>query len=247
METLTIVHQIETSTIVETPVEGTPAGNTHLAPTSGFLRKVESIWSPSEKLTERARKQPKSKEEEVALASRYGKMTVEDRAFAILKDLGMLQNNVISDNLPASIEPVAASLETKSGDSLPADNTSRIESGNTTPPEERSASNNSNEDDLDEKGSDNLASEASNETDTLSKRQGFFRPILRMIDKSREKFLAEEPQDGSSLDDSLSDAILFSRTQPKSPQEEAKLAEKYGSMSLEDRAYAILCDLGMTN
>jgi hypothetical protein len=227
------MHQIETSTLVETP-------------TSGFIRKVESIWSPSEKRIERARKQPKSKDEEVALASRYGKMTVEDRAFAILKDLGMLQNNVISDNLPASIEPAAASLETESGDtSPPADNISRIESGNTTPQEETSASNNSNEDDLDEEGSDTLASEASDETDTPSKRQRFFRPIRRMIDKSLEKFLPEEPQDGSSLDDSLSDAILFSRTQPKSPQEEAKLAENYGSMSLEDRAYAIVSDLGM--
>jgi hypothetical protein len=265
MGTLTIVHQIETSTIVETPVKGTPAGDTRLALTT-------------EERTERARKQPKSKEEEDALASRYDKMTVEDRAFAILKDLGMLQNNDISDNLPSSIadnlpasiadklpasiaddlpasiaanlpvsvEPAAASLETKSGDaSPPSDITSRIENGNTTVPKEKYTSNNRNEDDLDDEGSDNLALEASNETDTLSKRQRFFRPFRRMIDKSREMFWSEEPQDGSSLDDSLSDAILLSRSQPKSPQEEASLAEKYESMSLEDRAYAILCDLGM--
>lgn len=33
--------------------------------------------------------------------------------------------------------------------------------------------------------------------------------------------------------------------QPKSSDEENKLAEKYAQMSLEDRAYALLCDLGM--
>lgn len=34
--------------------------------------------------------------------------------------------------------------------------------------------------------------------------------------------------------------------QPKSKDEESKLAEKYAKMdSLEDRAYAVLCDLGM--
>jgi len=33
--------------------------------------------------------------------------------------------------------------------------------------------------------------------------------------------------------------------QPKSSVEESKLAEKYAQMSLEDRAYALLCDLGM--
>jgi hypothetical protein len=41
------------------------------------------------------------------------------------------------------------------------------------------------------------------------------------------------------------DLILKARKQPKSPEEEAKLAAKYGSMSIEDRAFAILADLGM--
>jgi hypothetical protein len=41
------------------------------------------------------------------------------------------------------------------------------------------------------------------------------------------------------------DLILEARKQPKSPEEEAKLAAKYGSLSIEDRAFAILTDLGM--
>jgi hypothetical protein len=44
---------------------------------------------------------------------------------------------------------------------------------------------------------------------------------------------------------SREDLIMEARKQPKSPEEEAKLAAKYGSMSIEDRAFAILTDLGM--
>lgn len=40
-----------------------------------------------------ARKQPKSAEEEAALASKYGAMDLEERAFTILADLGMIELN----------------------------------------------------------------------------------------------------------------------------------------------------------
>lgn len=39
--------------------------------------------------------------------------------------------------------------------------------------------------------------------------------------------------------------IMKARQQPKSPEEEAALASKYGAMELGERAFAILVDLGM--
>jgi hypothetical protein len=42
---------------------------------------------------DRARKQPKSLEEERELKEKYGKMGVEERAFSILVDLGMVDLN----------------------------------------------------------------------------------------------------------------------------------------------------------
>jgi hypothetical protein len=39
--------------------------------------------------------------------------------------------------------------------------------------------------------------------------------------------------------------IMVARRQPKSPNEESKLAEKYQNMPIEERAYTILFDLGM--
>ena len=41
----------------------------------------------------KARQQPKSAEEEAALASKYGAMDLEERAFSILVDLGMIELN----------------------------------------------------------------------------------------------------------------------------------------------------------
>lgn len=40
-------------------------------------------------------------------------------------------------------------------------------------------------------------------------------------------------------------AIAEARRQPKPPEVEAELAARYGSMDLEERAFAILVDLGM--
>jgi cold shock CspA family protein len=40
-------------------------------------------------------------------------------------------------------------------------------------------------------------------------------------------------------------AVMIARQQPKSAEEEAALASKYGAMDLEERAFAILVDLGM--
>jgi len=41
--------------------------------------------------------------------------------------------------------------------------------------------------------------------------------------------------------------IERARQQPKSPDEEQRLKEKYGSMDLEERAFNILVDLGMVD
>jgi hypothetical protein len=40
-------------------------------------------------------------------------------------------------------------------------------------------------------------------------------------------------------------AVTLAREQPKSPEEEKKLQERYGSMPLQERAFTILYDLGM--
>jgi hypothetical protein len=47
------------------------------------------------------------------------------------------------------------------------------------------------------------------------------------------------------VESSRAELIRKARQQPKSPEEEAKLAAKYGRLSLEDRAFTILYDLGM--
>mmetsp|Transcript_8557 Transcript_8557/g.14984 ORF Transcript_8557/g.14984 Transcript_8557/m.14984 type:complete len:103 (-) Transcript_8557:45-353(-) len=41
-----------------------------------------------------ARRQPKPFDEESKVAEKYASMSVEDRAFAILYDLGLIENNV---------------------------------------------------------------------------------------------------------------------------------------------------------
>lgn len=237
------MHQIDTTTPVETP-----AGNSLLAKISGFNRKENgSKLSQTEENIEQALKQPKSKEEENALSLRYGQMKIEDRAFEILKDLGMFR----TDSGPEVPESTAGptknvSLEPISSNSLPPILNTAENTGNTTTPGTLPASEAiSIENDSNEEESVTLLS---NEKSTPSKRRRFLRPIRNMIDKSRQTFLSD--RDASFVidddeDDELPEVILHARQQPKSPQEEAELAEKYANMPLEDRAYAILCDLGI--
>ncbi|KAG7338614.1 hypothetical protein IV203_029788 [Nitzschia inconspicua] len=67
---------------------------------------------------------------------------------------------------------------------------------------------------------------------------------------SIRKFLSQPPTKPSQLSiskisESRLKSIIDARRQPKGADEEAVMAEKYAKMSVEDRAFAILFDLGM--
>ncbi len=55
----------------------------------------------------------------------------------------------------------------------------------------------------------------------------------------------EDTKPAGSSKSSLPRDVEWARKQPKSPQEEQELKEKYGSMEIEERAFNILVDLGM--
>jgi cold shock CspA family protein len=57
---------------------------------------------------------------------------------------------------------------------------------------------------------------------------------------------AEQAQDAKARELGYpSAAVMKARSQPKSPEDEAALAARYGAMDLEERAFSILADLGM--
>ena len=57
---------------------------------------------------------------------------------------------------------------------------------------------------------------------------------------------AEEAEDAKARELGYpSAAVMKARSQPKSPEDEAALAARYGAMDLEERAFSILADLGM--
>eukprot|EP00984_Skeletonema_dohrnii_P035207 scaffold34685_cov128-Skeletonema_dohrnii-CCMP3373.AAC.1 len=68
---------------------------------------------------------------------------------------------------------------------------------------------------------------------------------------AEEKRLAEEAAAAEALEAEARElgypsvAVMKARQQPKSAEEEAALASKYGAMDLEERAFSILTDLGM--
>jgi hypothetical protein len=65
---------------------------------------------------------------------------------------------------------------------------------------------------------------------------------LQQERRQREKLSSQRNRD--PIADRQS-AVTLARKQPKSPEEEKKLEERYGGMLLQVRAYAILYDLGM--
>ena len=72
------------------------------------------------------------------------------------------------------------------------------------------------------------------------KQRGLLQGRLRMETSERQRVqaLLEERANREA-------AIAESRSQPKSPDVEAELAARYGSMELEERAFNILLDIGM--
>jgi len=73
----------------------------------------------------------------------------------------------------------------------------------------------------------------------------------RLAKEAEEKRLAEEAAAKEAEEAQARElgypsvAVMKARQQPKSAEEEAALASKYGAMDLEERAFSILADLGM--
>lgn len=155
------------------------------------------------------------------LAAKYAEMTLEDRAFEILKDLGMIEIHEFSPGKLSTLQ------EEKDNPGLAVNNMRQFEEREDN--EVVSIINSVSTDPL--------------EKETRPKRQRFSRPIRRAFEKSKEKLFGTSRSPNTSY--SLSEAVRRARQQPKSPSEEALLSQKYGQMTIEDRAYAILRDLGM--
>jgi len=166
---------------------------------------------------------PKQDVSQAELAAKYAEMTLEDRAFEILKDLGLVEiHEVLTEEEQRNYSEVVDSPESVVVRTEDVNEEEVMSARKTEVPEEKN--------------------------ETLSKRQRLLRPIRRVFEKSKENLLGKSAASLTSPADttlSLSKAIKRARRQPKSPSEEAILAEKYGQLSLEDRAYAILSDLGM--
>mmetsp|Transcript_22367 Transcript_22367/g.46396 ORF Transcript_22367/g.46396 Transcript_22367/m.46396 type:complete len:457 (+) Transcript_22367:62-1432(+) len=65
------------------------------------------------------------------------------------------------------------------------------------------------------------------------------------VEKLEKLVSKEDTKPAGSSKSSLPRDVEWARKQPKSPQEEQELKEKYGSMEIEERAFNILVDLGM--
>jgi hypothetical protein len=68
------------------------------------------------------------------------------------------------------------------------------------------------------------------------------------VSRASATLMESEPESSQGNEDPIPDrqtAVTLARQQPKSPEEEKQPQERYGSMPLEGRAFAILYDLGM--
>jgi len=165
-----------------------------------------------------ARKQPKSEQEEAMLQAKYGSMEPGERAFAILLNLGMIEEHPDPDSPSYDStfdnDPVPGMIVKRQN----VDVSVAVKSGETEGKEAQKATKLDHaEDELKESGSERIL-EVKN--------------VVRAIERPKMK----RPTDP---------ATLLARKQPKSVQEEATLQAKYGSMEAGERAFSILLDLGM--
>eukprot|EP00980_Cylindrotheca_fusiformis_P021508 scaffold8353_cov138-Cylindrotheca_fusiformis.AAC.39 len=227
----------------KTPAEVSPTEPAHITKSSDFRRDDLATPFPSAKETEQVPQHAKSTtEDNEELAANYGNVELEDRPFESLKDLGMLQNYNDSQDDSTSSEPMNIPLESGTSE------TPSVTEGTTTSSVDQERVDGGYVEASDSppriNGIEEERLEISNATVPSTKGKRLFRPIRSMIDKTCHRFAGDEERLDSN-DRVLVDTILQARKQPKSPEEEANLAEKYGRMTVEDRAYTILCDLGM--
>lgn len=192
---------------------------------------VDSTIAVEEKTSFSQSDTQSSSNDEASLAAKYGKMTLEDRAFAILSDLGMIEGKGSGGN---SNDEVSSSQVNTELDIVNDDNKSPSNNSGTS-----MTSSILEEDDFE---SDATLDEEEIEprTSDSSKRKRLLRPIRKVFDKVRGKSLPENTESPTIIENEAQ-----SRNDAKTPQDESELAERYARMELEDRAFAILSDLGM--
>ena len=173
-----------------------------------------------------------SSNDEAVLAAKYGKMSLEDRAFAILSDLGMIERTGSSggnSNDEVSSSQVNTMLDIVNDDDTSPSNNSGTSMISSIPEVDAFESDSTIDDE-----------EIQPKTSDSSKRKRLLRPIREVFDKVRGKSLPENIESPTIIENESE-----SRNDAKTHQNEAELAERYASMELEDRAFAILSDLGM--
>lgn len=173
--------------------------------------------------------------DEEDLAEKYRLMSLEDKAFAILSDLGMLEVRVpVSSKATYEEEEEVVPLV--------------IDDPNPSPPDEGTTL------DLEPPTEEAIADQQTDEADEVgndrkSIKERVMEPIRAFFSQPRTEpmFPSSTPKEVVTPSTAPDDIIILeARRQPKSPEEEAALAPKYGQIpDLCDRAYAILKDLGM--
>jgi hypothetical protein len=172
---------------------------------------------------------------ESQLSAKYASFdSLEDLAFAILSDLEMIEIHEAptTDLLPVLPPPLPTPSNAVPEEDVVRDNsTSSIDEDDETD---------------DEVGATTDEDDGTSTQGLTSKRDGFLLRPMRSIRSIRNKLSSSKKVDETSSKIPISSyKIKKARQQPKSPREESKLAAKYGSMSLEDSAFAILKDLEM--
>merc|ERR1712127_117653 len=182
----------------------------------------------------KARKQPKSPEEEKKLAERYGSMPLEERAFNILLDLGMVE---------LTPDPDDPSYD----DTLDIDNENIIVSDKAVDKQKPTVEKAATDEAL-------VRAPVENAVDAKVQAENFVEKAANsnVVQIKGEKTETSEllkftnAIDNAEMNkETRAERIAKARKQPKSPEEEKKLAERYGFMPLEERAFNILLDLGM--
>lgn len=210
------------------------------SPSDGDSITVESVkLSPAESL-EKVLEQSKSTQEEKELANKCKETSSEDRPFSTLNDLGMASNTSDDDqeaDVVTTVDLAAATDDRKEAKdsmvSLPPEVPKAVS-------EESLASKSA----FASEKSSNVKSTSTEQIENASSKSEFFSQKFRGLSSLRKKpsltkFLSGI---GSGFREQ---EILKARQQPKSGKGEELDAARYELMSLEDRAFAILYDLGM--
>ncbi len=165
---------------------------------------------------------------------KYKDMSLEDKAFAILSDLGMLQKDNLSVASP-TIEQKVVDFEESMMDVLSSDQSYANLKEATMPDVDILLESEA------DKCDDKLPADGVPGTTGQSLQERVVRPIRSFLSQPRS-----EPLFSRETEMTPTDLILDVRKQPKSPEVEAQLASKYTQIEdLGDRAFTILKDLGM--